>query len=111
MPPTATTTTTATAKTGDEQPPPARHRCRDRRPPHPAAYPAHPAQGGDPAEHAAFLTAKADLLTRIADEDADDQRPCQHGVHTRHVAAHARAAAAQARTLADTARTNPKDTK
>ncbi len=70
-----------------------------------------PAQGGDPAEHAAFLTAKADLLTRIADEHTDDDRPCQHGVHARHVAAHARFAAAHAQTLAGTARTNPKDTK
>jgi hypothetical protein len=69
-----------------------------------------PAQGGDPAEHAAFLTAKADLLTRIADEHADDQPPCQHATHARHVAAHARFAAAHARTLAETARTNPKDT-
>ena len=69
-----------------------------------------PAQGGDLAEYAAFLTAKADLLTRIADEHADDQRPCQHATHVRHVAAHARFAATHARTLAETARTNPKDT-
>jgi hypothetical protein len=70
-----------------------------------------PAQGGDPAEHAAFLTAKADLLTRIAHEHADDQRPCEHGVHARHVAAHARFAAAHARHVAETGRTNPKDTR
>lgn len=70
-----------------------------------------PAQGGDPAEHAAFLSAKADLLTRIADEHTDDQPPCEHATHARHVAAHARLAAAHARTLTDTARTNPEDTK
>ena len=69
-----------------------------------------PAQGGDRAEHAAFLSAKADLLTRIADEHADDDQPCQHGAHARHVAAHARLTAAQARTLAETARANPEDT-
>ncbi len=68
-----------------------------------------PAQGGDPAAHAAFLSAKADLLTRIADEHTDDQRPCQLGAHIRHAAAHARAAAAHAHTHAETAAT-PKDT-
>jgi hypothetical protein len=68
-----------------------------------------PAQGGDPAAHAAFLTAKADLLTRIADEHTDEP-PCRYGTHARHVAAHARFAAAHARTLAETARTNPEDT-
>lgn len=68
-----------------------------------------PAQGGDPAEHAAFLSAKADLLTRIAEEHTA-QPPCGHDAHARHVAAHARLTAAQARTLAETARTKPKDT-
>jgi hypothetical protein len=69
-----------------------------------------PAQGGDPAEHAAFLSAKADLLTRIADEHTGEP-PCGHDAHARHVAAHARIAAAHARTLAETGRTNPEDTK
>jgi hypothetical protein len=68
-----------------------------------------PAQGGDPDEHAAFLTAKADLLTRIADEHTT-QPPCGHDTHARHVAAHARLAAAHARTLAETGHTKPKDT-
>jgi len=68
-----------------------------------------PAQGGNPAEHAAFLAAKADLLTRIADEHTSEP-PCGHDTHARHVAAHARIAAAQARTLAETGRTNPEDT-
>jgi hypothetical protein len=68
-----------------------------------------PAQGGDPADHAAFLTTKADLLTRIADEHTGEP-PCGHDAHARHVAAPARLAAAHARTLAETARTNPKDT-
>ena len=65
-----------------------------------------PAQGGDPAEHATVLAAKADLLTRIADEHTSEP-PC---AHARHIAAHARIAAAYARTLADTGRTNPEDT-
>ncbi len=69
-----------------------------------------PAQGGDPAEHAAFLSAKADLLTRIADEHTSEP-PCGHDAHARHVAAHARLAAAHARTLTETAHTNPEDTK
>jgi hypothetical protein len=69
-----------------------------------------PAQGGDPAEHAALLAAKADLLTRIADEHTSEP-PCGHDAHARHVAAHARLAAAHARTLTETARTNPEDTK
>lgn len=65
----------------------------------------------DPTARAAYLAAKADLLTRIADEHADDQRPCQHAAHARHIAAHARVVAAHARTLAETARTHPEDTK
>jgi hypothetical protein len=68
-----------------------------------------PAQGGDHADHAAFLTAKADLLTRIADEHTSEP-PCSHDAHARHVAAHARLAAAHARTLAEIGRANPKDT-
>jgi hypothetical protein len=55
-----------------------------------------PAQGGDPAAYAAALTAKADLLTRIAAEHPDDEP-------ARQVATHARAAA---HALTDT---NPKD--
>jgi hypothetical protein len=51
-----------------------------------------PAQGGDPAVYATALTAKADLLTRIAAEHPDDEPAHQ-------VAAQARAAA---RALADT---------
>lgn len=69
-----------------------------------------PAQGGEATEHAAILSAKADLLTRIADEYTSEP-PCGHDTHARHVAAHARLAAAQARTLAETGRTNPEDTK
>jgi len=68
-----------------------------------------PAQGGDPTEHAAVLSAKADLLTRIADEHTSEPA-CGHDAHARHVAAHARLAAAQARTLAETGRSNPEDT-
>lgn len=68
-----------------------------------------PAQGGDPAEHAAFLSAKADLLTRIADEHTAEPA-CGHDAHARHVAAHARLVAAHARTLAETGRTDPEDT-
>jgi hypothetical protein len=68
-----------------------------------------PAQGGEAAEHAALLAAKADLLTRIADEYTSEP-PCGHDTHARHVAAHARLAAAHARTLAETGRTNPEDT-
>jgi hypothetical protein len=64
----------------------------------------------DPAQRAAYLKAKADLLTRIAEQRADDDRPCHLGAHARHVAAHARIAAAHAATLAEQARTNPKDT-
>lgn len=67
-----------------------------------------PAQGGDPAEHAAVLAAKADLLTRIADEHTSEP-PCGHAAHARHVAAHARLAAEQAQTLTATGRTDPED--
>ena len=52
----------------------------------------------DPTTRAAYLAAKADLLTRIADEHADDDRPCQLSTHARHIAAHARIAAESART-------------
>jgi len=52
----------------------------------------------DPAARAAYLTAKADLLTRIAEQYAHDQRPCHLGEHARHVAAHARIAAESAHT-------------
>ena len=44
-----------------------------------------PGQGGDPAAYAAALTAKADLLTRVAAEHPDNEA-------ARQVAAHARAA-------------------
>jgi len=68
-----------------------------------------PAQGGEAAAYATFLSAKADLLTRIADEHTNDQ-PCRYHTHARHVAAHARAAAAHAHTRAENAATTPKDT-
>jgi hypothetical protein len=68
-----------------------------------------PAQGGDPAAYATFLSAKADLLTRIADEYTGDEPPCRYHTHARHVAAHARIAAAHAHTRAETAATTPKD--
>jgi hypothetical protein len=71
--------------------------------------PRTPTQGGDPAAYAAYLSAKADLLTRIADEHTDDEPPCRYHTHARHVAAHARAAAAHAHTIAETP-TTPKDT-
>jgi hypothetical protein len=58
-----------------------------------------PAQGGDPTAYATALTAKADLLTRIADTHPDDEP-------ARQVAAHARAAA---RALTDTTDTNPEN--
>jgi hypothetical protein len=45
-----------------------------------------PARGGDPANFAAALTAKADLLTRIADAHPDDEPAHQVTAHTRHVA-------------------------
>jgi hypothetical protein len=45
-----------------------------------------PAHGGDPTIFAAALTAKADLLTRIADARPDDEPAHQVAAHARHVA-------------------------
>lgn len=51
----------------------------------------------DPAQRAAYLAAKADLLARIADAQADED-PC-HAAHTQQVADQAHAMAPQATTL------------
>jgi hypothetical protein len=52
-------------------------------------------QLADPAEVAAYLTAKADLLERIADERAHGWTP-REAIQARQVAEQARAAAEQA---------------
>ncbi|MGH4006929.1 MAG: hypothetical protein ACRDTH_01950 [Pseudonocardiaceae bacterium] len=51
----------------------------------------------DPAERAAYLTAKADLLTRIADQHTHDDP--HHAHHARQIASDAHATAEQAATL------------
>lgn len=56
--------------------------------------------GADPAQRAAYLTAKADLLTRIADQHAADH-PC-HAEQTRQIATDARTTAEQAAALLPT---------
>lgn len=56
-----------------------------------------PGASTDPAQRAAYLAAKADLLARIADTQADEDPG--HAAHTRHVADQAHAMAVQATTL------------
>jgi hypothetical protein len=52
---------------------------------------------GDPAERAAYLTAKADLLARIADQHPEDHP--RHAEQARQVADAAGSSAAQAAAL------------
>ena len=61
-----------------------------------------PAHGGDPADHAALLARKADLLTRIADQHDALTDPEQ----ARHIAEHARAQAAAAARHAENPKTH-----
>jgi hypothetical protein len=67
-----------------------------------------PRQPGDLAARAAALAAKADLLTRIADQHARDW-PCPHAEQARQVAHDAHVVAAHARAVAEHARTDPED--
>jgi hypothetical protein len=61
-----------------------------------------PALGGDPADYAALLARKADLITRIADQHDTLTNP----EHTRHIAEHARAQAAAAARHAENPKTH-----
>lgn len=54
----------------------------------------------DPAERAAYLAAKADLLTRIADQHTHDDP--DHAHHARRIASHAQDSAERAATLLPT---------
>jgi hypothetical protein len=59
-----------------------------------------PRRATDPAERAAYLAAKADLLTRIADQHTHDDP--DHAHHARRIASHAQASAERATTLLPT---------
>lgn len=56
-----------------------------------------PRRATDPAERAAYLTAKADLLTRIADQHTHDDP--DHAHHAHRIASDAQTTAEQAATL------------
>ena len=56
-----------------------------------------PRRAADPAERAAYLAAKADLLTRIADQHTHDDPG--HAHHARRIASDAQATAQRAATL------------
>jgi hypothetical protein len=59
-----------------------------------------PRRATDPAERAAYLAAKADLLTRIADQHTHDDP--DHAHHARRIASHAQATTERAATLLPT---------
>ncbi len=65
-----------------------------------------PRHGG--AARAVFLAAKADLLSRIADQHAHDW-PDDHTAHARQVAAHARVIADRAHTVIEPVHADPED--
>jgi hypothetical protein len=60
----------------------------------------HPA---DPVEQAAVLALKAELLTRIADQRAEEWGPCDYTTQAREIANQAQDIAVNARRLARTA--------
>jgi hypothetical protein len=67
-----------------------------------------PPRPSDTAARAIFLAAKADLLTRIADQHAHDW-PCDHAAQARQVAADARIIAERAQAAIEPAPVDPED--
>lgn len=65
-----------------------------------------PALGGDPAEYAALLAHKAELLARIADQHADTDPAPAHEHEHREIAEHIHTAARHAADTHDTTNVN-----